>query len=71
MTDPKSLYLSFLLRLWLVDEGGEPIWRASLQCPLTGERENFANLDELITHLEQITYVAARETRDTPQGSQK
>ena len=31
-------YLAYLLRLWLVNTDEGAAWRASLQCPETGER---------------------------------
>lgn len=48
----KKNYHSFLLRLWRVQVDGEPIWRASLENPFTGERKGFANLSELVVYLE-------------------
>jgi hypothetical protein len=50
-------YLSFLLRLWRVDERGLPNWRASLQSPQTGERVSFATLDALFAFLREQTGV--------------
>lgn len=44
-------YLSYLLRLWRVDEAsggrGCAVWRASLESTHTGERKGFADLEEL------------------------
>ena len=53
-----SDYLSYLLRLWQESEGAlegheEPVWRASLTSPATGERLGFANLEELIAYLRE------------------
>jgi hypothetical protein len=50
-------YLSFLLRLWRVNERGLPHWRASLQSPQTGERVSFATLDALVAFLQEQTGV--------------
>ncbi len=44
-------YASFLLRLWRAQEQGRSIWRASLESAMTGQRQSFNNLDELITFL--------------------
>ena len=44
-------YLSYLLRLWQTTDGGEPVWRASLESPGTGERRGFASLKELCDFL--------------------
>ena len=48
-----SHYLSYLLRLWQVEGESGSGWRASLQNPHTAERLNFANLEELMTFLEE------------------
>jgi hypothetical protein len=54
-------YLSYLLRLWRVDTGGEDIrmgravWRGSLEGSLTGERRGFSSLDELFDFLRRQT----------------
>jgi hypothetical protein len=46
-------YLSYLLRLWAVEDGGERIWRASLESPRSGQRTGFASLDDLFDFLRQ------------------
>ena len=43
--------VSFLLRMWCVDETGRSNWRASLEMPETGERIGFANLEQLFVYL--------------------
>jgi hypothetical protein len=48
-------YLSFLLRLWRVDDGQAKAWRASLQNALTGQRQGFADLVQLMAFLRQQT----------------
>lgn len=45
-------YLSYLLRLWRVTVAGQAAWRASLECPHSGERLGFADLDSLWAFLE-------------------
>ena len=50
-------YHSYLLRLWR-DNADHP-WRASLQCPATGEKLAFANLLMLFAFL--VDQVAAEE----------
>jgi hypothetical protein len=52
MTRERTRYFSFLLRLWLAGTDGKPIWRASLESPLTGEHLGFASLKELFAFLE-------------------
>lgn len=45
-------YRSYLLRLWQ-EEGGQQLWRASLQSTETGERRGFASLDALFGFLRE------------------
>ncbi len=45
-------YLSFLLRLWQTNDGEKQVWRASLECPGSGQRHGFASFQELIDFLE-------------------
>jgi hypothetical protein len=52
---PRSQYLSYMLRLWKEGGRGSPVWRASLESPLTGERRGFAGLVNLILFLEEQT----------------
>ena len=63
---PKKLgkrpeYLSYLIRLWQVaaaregDAAGGRAWRGSLESSLTGERQGFASLDELVEFLQRQT----------------
>ncbi len=51
MTDTRYDYASFLLRLWRAQDYGRPIWRASLESTQTGQRQNFTELEGLITFL--------------------
>lgn len=51
----ESGYRSYLLRLWPVTCGGQPTWRASLECPHTGQRTAFASLEALFDHLRACT----------------
>lgn len=55
MTKEREPYLAYMLRLWRVDEGGHPVWRASLESPHSGERRAFANLRILIDYLQERT----------------
>ena len=55
MTTRPRRYLAFMLRLWQVADEGEPVWRASLESPHTGERHGFANLETLFAFLEKET----------------
>ena len=38
--------LSYILRMWQIDNGKRAVWRASLQDVHTGERRGFAGLDD-------------------------
>jgi hypothetical protein len=56
MDRDRSAYHAYLLRLWQVKpapggSSGEPVWRASLENPHTGERVGFAGLDDLVGYL--------------------
>jgi hypothetical protein len=48
-------YLSYLLRVWRVEVKERTIWRASLECPHTGEQLGFADLEALCRHLRAET----------------
>jgi len=43
--------IAFLLRMWCVDETGRSNWQASLEMPGTGKRIGFANLEQLLIYL--------------------
>ncbi len=45
-------YVSFLLRMWRVEEAGRQVWRASLENPSTGEQKFFASLPSLFSFIE-------------------
>ena len=49
--------LSFILRLWSVEQGKTSDWQASLEILGTGERFGFANLEELFAFLIDFTEV--------------
>lgn len=55
MSGEERHYLSYLLRLWQVRSEGELVWRASLESAHTGERQGFANLDDLFDFLQKQT----------------
>jgi hypothetical protein len=48
-------YRSYLLRLWHMHNGGEPVWRASLENPLTEEIMRFDDLPSLFMFLHTQT----------------
>jgi len=48
-------YHSFLLRLWRVNAANEYTWRVSVEQVDSGVLKGFANLDELMFFLRQLT----------------
>ncbi len=50
-----SNYLSYLLRVWRVEVRDQTVWRASLECPHTGEQLGFADLEALCRYLKVQT----------------
>lgn len=55
MSKRPSAYQSYLLRMWLAGDKDKMVWRASLESPHSGERTNFATLEELFSFLERQT----------------
>ncbi len=53
MSDRRRGYVAYLLRLWQVEAEEDAPWRASVECPQTGERRGFASPDELFAFLEK------------------
>jgi hypothetical protein len=47
-----------MLRLYCVDHEGKPMWRLSLENPLTQERTGFASLSDLFVFLQRRLGVA-------------
>jgi hypothetical protein len=67
MSNPRRKYVAYLLRLWQVEEGGNTVWRASLESPQTGERRGFASLADLFAFLEKEV---CRVVQDRPAASE-
>jgi hypothetical protein len=44
-------YMAYLLRLWQAHTEGDPVWRAWLESPQTGERCGFATVEGLFDYL--------------------
>lgn len=55
MATDKTIYQSYLLRLWLVDQDGAQAWRCSLEEALSGQRRTFANLDAMVAFIRAKT----------------
>jgi len=51
--DRRKKYQSYLLRLWVEDTNGKPVWRISLEDPFSGERRGFASRRDLCAYLEE------------------
>ena len=63
-TASQHTYITYLLRLWRAEET-EP-WRASLNDPHSGDKHNFASLDQMIEFLR----AQAGEVRPAPPSGQ-
>jgi len=59
-------YVAYLIRLWLSDNAGEPVWRGSLEDPHTGNRLGFADLSSLFEYLRRQT-----ESQSSAPGDQE
>ena len=68
MSEEKQRYLSYLLRLWPVQEHEQTVWRASLENSQTGVRCGFTNLAALFNFLRQQTAVAIDARTDERRG---
>lgn len=71
--DEHTDYLSYLLRLWRVDEAPtgaaeDVIWRASLESPFTGERMSFACLEDLCDFLREQIGVSPVSSKSSKGG---
>ena len=51
MKTEHSPYHAYLLRLWQTKLNGKAVWRALLECPHTGERQGFTDLQALFAYL--------------------
>ena len=51
MNEQGQRYVSFLLRLWRVEDRGKPAWRASLEGPGDGDHLGFTSIDDLCAFL--------------------
>ena len=64
MSDTGEPYLSYLLRLWVVQNQEGRVWRCSVEDVQTGERQGFPSLESLCDFLR-------RETGLVPDGDFK
>ena len=63
LNEKQPRYLSYLLRLWQVQENEHTTWRASLESSHTGEKWGFADLDALCVFLHEQTTILADSDR--------
>jgi hypothetical protein len=69
MSTSTAPYFSYLLRLWLAGNEGQPEWRLALIDPQTNEQHGFASLEALTTFLQtrmQVTAHPEAEERPAP-----
>ncbi len=66
MKKQQPRYLSYLLRMWQTSDSGDLVWRASLECPGTGERRGFPSLRDLFAYLEAQTERPSNDDPDSP-----
>ena len=52
-------YASYLLRMWQVENGDSPHWRASLEDTHTGERRGFSSLITMYKYLDRVAALTA------------
>ena len=70
MSRSPPIYRSYLIRLWRLDNAGQPVWRAALQEPGTETQISFASPAALWAYLiAQIELLASEEAgeRDPPE----
>jgi hypothetical protein len=70
MSEKQVPYRSYLLRLWLVMDQGQAVWRASLENPHTGERLGFASLVRLFAFLEDQTTAAIMDDKEQTRANE-
>ena len=64
MSENRQRHMSYVLRLWQVTIEGQPVWRASLESALTGQRRGFANLEDLLDFLREEIAVKRESKRE-------
>lgn len=60
----ESKYHSFLIRLW-TSGNGDPDWQISIESSKTGEKQIFANLEDLYQFFGDLTGVTLMLNKDT------
>lgn len=58
-------YASYLLRMWQVENGDPPHWRASLEDTHTGESRGFASLRAMYKYLDRLAGLFVENEEDS------
>ncbi len=66
MCDEPDAYQTYVLRLWRGQCRGRWQWRASIESPYTGERQSFADLEQLFAYVREQ---CGRQTPHTPEAA--
>ena len=68
MSTPSLSQLVYVIRLWPSGSSEQPVWRSSVQNPLTGERHIFADLADFFAFVEEQTQadVSTADQSDQP-----
>ncbi len=66
MIEKQREYLAYMLRIWLVRDDRQLLWRASVENAQTGERRGFASLDDLFEYLRSQAAAMLEPKRRTP-----
>ncbi len=66
MIEKQREYLAYMLRIWLVRDNRQTLWRASVENAQTGERRGFASLDDLFEYLQSQAAAMLEPKRRTP-----
>jgi hypothetical protein len=61
-------YVAYLVRLWRVSIGGATTWRASAECPHTGEQLGFAGVQDLFDFLSEQTGSGSHDPAEVSPG---
>jgi hypothetical protein len=64
--DESDNYQVYLLRLWRARCQGQWVWRACIESPDTGERQSFADLEQLSLHLREQCERQALDAAERP-----
>ena len=59
MSAASSHQLVYAVRLWFSGPEDQPVWRATVQNPITGERHIFADLQEFFAFIQESTQASA------------